>query len=120
MADATHELALERIGRYLKGTIEEGLILKSNRATDKSKIGIYVDAAFTSGLGMKQGTNPNSVKSRTGFIIEVMGCPVIWCSKLQPYIATSTIESEYTALFMSLRSAIPLMAVTFNFQGNWS
>ena len=41
-----------------------------------------------------------------------MGCPVIWCSKLQPCIATSTMESEYTALSMSLRAAIPLMAVT--------
>ena len=41
-----------------------------------------------------------------------MGCPVIWCSNLQPCIATSTMESEYTALSMSLRAAIPLMAVT--------
>ena len=41
-----------------------------------------------------------------------MGCPVIWCSKLQPYIATSTMESEYTALSMSLQAAIPLLAVT--------
>ena len=40
-----------------------------------------------------------------------MECPVIWCSKLQPCIATSTMESEYTALSMSLRAAIPLMAV---------
>ena len=41
-----------------------------------------------------------------------MGYPVIWCSKLQPYIATSTIKSEYTAVFMSLQAAIPLMAIT--------
>ena len=73
---------------------------------------LYVDAAFASGWGTEQGTNPDSVKSQTGYIIEVMSCPVIWCSKLQPCIATSTMESEYTALSMSLRAAIPLLEVT--------
>lgn len=69
----------------------------------------YVDAAFACGWGTELGTNPDSVKSRTGYLIEVMGCTVIWCSKLQTSIATSTMESEYTALSMALRAAIPLM-----------
>ena len=98
----SHELALERIGRYLKGTIKEGLILKPNLKANKFTIDIYVDAAFASGWGTELGENPDSVKSRTGYIVEVMGCPVIWCSKLQPCIATSTMESEYTALSMAL------------------
>ena len=51
------------------------------------------------------------VKSRTGFVIEVMGCPVQWTSKLQTSIATSTMESEYIALSMALRAAIPFMEV---------
>jgi hypothetical protein len=76
------------------------------------KIDVYVDAAFASGWGTEQGTNPDLVKSRTGFIIEVMGCSVVWCSKLQPCIATSTMESEYTALSMALRVAITLLDVT--------
>jgi hypothetical protein len=108
----SHEIAIERIGRYLKGTIEMGLILKPNLKETTFKIDVYVDAAFASGWGTELGSNPDSVKSRTGYIIEVMGCSVIWCSKLQPCIATSTMESEYTALSMALRAAIPLMAVT--------
>jgi hypothetical protein len=108
----SHELALERIGRYLKGTIEKGLILKPDLTETEFKIDVYVDAAFASGWGTELGINPDSVKSRTGFIIEVMGCSVIWCSKLQPCIATSTMESEYTALSMALRAAIPLLDVT--------
>jgi hypothetical protein len=108
----SHELALERIGRYLKGTIEKGLILKPNLKQTTFSIDVYVDAAFASGWGTELGTNPDSVKSRTGYIVEVMGCSVIWCSKLQPCIATSTMESEYTALSMSLRAAIPLLEVT--------
>ena len=108
----SHEIALERIGRYLKGTIDGGLILKPNLNESQYKIDIYVDAAFASGWGTEIGTNPDSVKSRTGYIIEVMGCGVLWCSKLQPCIATSTMESEYTALSMALRAAIPLIEVT--------
>jgi hypothetical protein len=108
----SHELALERIGRYLKGTIDGGLILKPDLNESKYKIDIYVDAAFASGWGTELGTNPDSVKSRTEYIIEVMGCGVLWCSKLQPCIATSTMESEYTALSMALRAAIPLIEVT--------
>ena len=45
----SHKLALERIGRYLKGTIKNGLILKPNRKINKFKIDIYVDAAFANG-----------------------------------------------------------------------
>ena len=33
-----HELARERIGRYLKGTIKEGLSLKPDHQTDNSKL----------------------------------------------------------------------------------
>jgi hypothetical protein len=98
----SHELALEIIGRYLKETINNGLILKPDLNESTYKIDVYVDAAFASGCGTKQGTNPDSVKSQTGYIIEVMGCLVVWCSKLQPCVATSTMESEYTALSMAL------------------
>jgi hypothetical protein len=52
-----------------------------------------------------------SVKSRTGFVIEVMGCPIQWMCKLQTNIATSSKEAEYTALSVALRPAIPLLDV---------
>ena len=107
----SHELALERIGRYLKGTLDKGLILHPIKNIDQFKIDVYVDAAFACGWGTEEGTNPESVKSRTGFLVEVMGCTVIWCSKMQSMIATSTMESEYIALSMSLRAAIPLLAI---------
>ena len=106
----SHELALIQIGRYLKGTLDKGLILKPTN-NDSFKMDVYVDAAFACGWGTEVGTNPDSVKSRTGYIIEIANCPVIWVSKLQSTIATSTMESEYTALSMALRAAIPLLAV---------
>ena len=73
----SHELALEQIGRYMKGTINEGLILKHNLQTDKFAVDIYVDAAFASGWDTELGTNPDSAISCTGYIIEVLGCPIV-------------------------------------------
>ena len=107
----SHELALIQIGRYLKGTLDNGLILKPSHDSSSFQMDVYVDAAFACGWGSEEGTNPDSVKSRTGYIIEIANCPVLWVSKLQSTIATSTMESEYTALSMALRAAIPLLAV---------
>ena len=107
----SHELALEHIGRYLKGTTDKGIILHPTKFDASFKIDVYVDAAFACGWSVEHGTNPDSVKSRTGFIIEVMGCPILWVARLQKSVATSTMESEYTALSMSLRAAIPLMDI---------
>ena len=106
----SHELALVRIGRYLKGTLDKGLILQPSESAEL-KVDLYVDAAFASGWGTEESTNPDSVKSRTGYIIEIANCPVLWVSKLQSSVATSTMESEYTALSMALRAFIPLQAV---------
>jgi hypothetical protein len=107
----SHEDALERIGRYLKGTHDEGLVLHPDKLDEQFNLDVYVDASFACGWGTKLGTNPDSVKSRTGYIIEIMGCSVLWKSQLQTSIATSTMESEYTALSMALRAAIPLLDI---------
>ena len=36
-------------------------------------------------------------------------CPVIWSSKLQVDIATSTMEAEYNALSAAMKSVLPLL-----------
>ena len=105
----SHELVLICIGRYLKGTLDKGLIFKPVEA-ESLQTDVYVDEAFACEWGTELGTNPDSVKSRTGYIIEIANCPVIWVSKLQTTIATSTMESEYTTMSMAMRSAIPLLA----------
>ena len=106
----SHELALIQIGLYLKGTLDKGIVLRPSDI-ENFNIDLYVDAAFACGWGSEEGTNPDSVKSRTGYIIEIANCPVMWVSKLQTSIATSTMESEYTALTMALRAFIPLQAI---------
>jgi hypothetical protein len=108
----SHEEALERIGQYLKGTMDQGLILRPQKFDGgEFSTDVYVDADFARGWGYEDASDPACVRSRTGYIIEIMGCPVEWKSKLQTDIDTSTMEAEYSALSMALRAAIPLMDV---------
>ena len=73
------------------------------------KTNIYVDSSFAGGWGDELPTNPDSVKSRTGYIVEIANCPILWVSTMQKTIATNTMKAEYTALSMALRVAIPLL-----------
>ena len=95
----SHELVQEQIGRYLKGTLDKDLILRPTPLDGKTfSTGVFFDTVFACDWFTEQGTNPDSIKSRTGCVIEVMGCSGVWCSKLQVSTATSTMQSEYTAL----------------------
>jgi histone deacetylase 1/2 len=107
----SHEEALQRIGRYLKGTKNLGLILHPAESAD-FEIDCYVDADFAGTWGFEHPQDPSCVKSRTGFVIFIMGTPVVWTSRLQTDIATSTMESEYNAMSMAMRDVIPLRRLT--------
>jgi hypothetical protein len=58
----SHELALIRLGRYLKGTAARGIILQPINL-NQLNIDVYVNTAFAYGWGSECGTNPESVKS---------------------------------------------------------
>jgi hypothetical protein len=91
-------------------TLDKGLLHPTTLGSTFS-IEVYVDADFAGGWGYEDPNDPVSVNSRTGFIVEIMGCPIQWTSKLQTNIATSTMEAEYTALSIALRTAMPLLDV---------
>ena len=100
----SHEDALRRIGQYLRKTEDEGLIL---RPSDHFEIDCYVDADFAGLWGYENPLEPSVAKSRTGFVICISNCPVIWTSKLQTSIALSTMEAECNALSTAMRDLIP-------------
>jgi hypothetical protein len=52
--------------------------------------------------------DPSCVKSRTGYIIFIADCPVLWVSRLQTDIATSTMEAEYSALSTAMIDVLPI------------
>lgn len=100
-----HSRAFKKIVRYLKGTRDKGLIM---RPQPHICLDCYVDANFGGLFGVEDSQNPVSVKSRTGYVTMMGGCPLLWQSKLQSIIALSTTEAEYIALSQSMRQLLPM------------
>ena len=101
----SHAIAVKRIVRYLAGTRDEGMII---RPTGKLSLDLYVDADFCSLHGQEDSRDPTSARSRTGYIINLSGCPLVWKSQLQSHISLSTLEAEYSALSFTLRTLLPI------------
>ena len=95
---------IECIGLYFKGTQDEGLILNP---TGRLDIDCYVNADFAGLWPHEDKNNPTCIKSRTGFVICISDCPVIWSSKLQTDIVTSTMEANYNGLSLCMRDLLP-------------
>jgi hypothetical protein len=106
----SHENTLERIDQYLKLTQDKGLILRPIICEKIGELPIdcYVDADFAGLWGYEDRNDLSCVKSCTGYVINIANCPVIWKSKLQSCIASSTMEAEYNALSMAMRDVLPL------------
>jgi hypothetical protein len=103
-----HEVAVKRIGRYLLGTRDGGIILRPSKTV---KLDCYVDADFAGVWGHEAADDKASVKSRTGYYMLLGNVPVLWASKLQTEIALSTMEAEYIALSTAMRAFIPIRHV---------
>jgi hypothetical protein len=87
--------------------------------TEALNLEMFVDADFA-GWGAEDPANPISVHSRTGFVIMIGKCPVLWVSKLQTETVLSTMMAEYIALSMAMRDLIPIKALALevgNFMG---
>ena len=99
----SHELVLTHIGQYLKGTMNEGMIMKPMK-TDSFQMDVYVDSDFLGSYGTEPRTDPDNVKNRTGYVILLNDCPIVWNSVLSQDFALSTMMAEYYAL----REVLPL------------
>jgi len=109
LPNLSHKIALKRIGRYLKGTLDKGLILTPSETL---KIDCDPDADFAGLWNRDNVQDPHCVRSRTGYVINLADCPVLWKSRLQTEIALSTTEAEYVALSTSCRDLFPLIDLT--------
>ena len=102
-----HAEYLKKLGRYLIKTRTDGLIMRPD-VDHMLKVDCYVDADFAGLWNSEDDQDPHCVKSRTGYVINVGGSPIIWSSKLQTLIASSTMEAEYIAMSTVCRELIPL------------
>jgi hypothetical protein len=68
----------------------------------------FVDADFAGLYRREPDESQNSVRSRSGYIIKLGNCPLVWKSQLQTKIALSTLQAEYSALTQCMRTLLPL------------
>lgn len=104
----SHAKAIKCIIRYLQGTKDKGMIFSPS---SDFAVNCFVDADFAGLWGIEYDQDPVSVKSRTGYLLTFMGCPLLWASKLQTQIALSTMEAEYIALSTAMRELIAIREV---------
>jgi hypothetical protein len=102
---ASHAEGVKRICRYLQGTANQGMKFQPS---ETMKLDCYVDADFAGLWNHEDNQDPVCVKSRTGFVITLGNCPLMWVSKLQTEIALSTLEAEYIALSQAMRELLPM------------
>jgi hypothetical protein len=112
---APHAEAIRRICRYIKGTIDKGLVI--NPSTARIELDLYVDADYAGTWVNTEAESPASVKSRAGYIISLGNAPVLWKSKRIQEICLSTMESEYISLSMAMRSLCYLRGLMFEIDG---
>ena len=101
-----HAKALRWLGRYLKGTRDKGLILRTSNAIE---LEVFVDADFSGNWDKNEAWDRDTARSRHGYIVSYYGCPIIWKYQTQTEIALSSTESEYTGLSYALIEAIPMI-----------
>ncbi|XP_062538398.1 uncharacterized protein LOC134206688 [Armigeres subalbatus] len=78
----------KRMLRYLKGTLDYGLVYKRNE-TDRQIVG-FTDASWAA--------DANDRRSTSGYLLQVYGSTTAWSSKKQITVALSSTEAECYAL----------------------
>ncbi len=73
------------------------------------KIDCFLVVNFAGIYRHKAMDDPVCVKRRTGYVIMVANCPIMWQSKLQSETALSTMEAEIVALVHSCCKLFPIM-----------
>ena len=101
-----HWVAVKRIFRYIKGTLERGIKYKRNSHDDL--IG-FCDADWAGDVGDR--------KSTSGYIFTLSGSPVSWRSKKQTCVALSTAEAEYIALAAAAQEDVWLQSLLQQLSG---
>ena len=91
-----HGKAVRWIGQYLNGTKNKGMLFMPDSSMG---LEVYVDADFAGNWNQDEAPpDRDMARSRHGYIMNYMLCPIVWKSQLQTEIALSSTESEYTGL----------------------
>jgi hypothetical protein len=84
----SHKEAVKHICPYLQEVKDNGI--RTFKPSNDLQLDCYIDADFTGLWNYESDQDPICVKSQTGYVMTLGGCPIQWNSKLQTEIALST------------------------------
>jgi hypothetical protein len=97
----SHGHVIKHLGCYLLGTKHQGIILQPENPID---LVTYVDADFSGTWDPKYAVDdPDTARSRSGYLVFLANAPLYWSSKPQTIIALSTTESKLIVLSEATR-----------------
>ncbi|KAJ9556278.1 hypothetical protein OSB04_010892 [Centaurea solstitialis] len=103
-----HLDAARRALRYIKGTIDYGLIY---RRGEDCKLVEYCDADYAGDYDTQRST--------TGYVFKLGSGAISWCSKRQPTVSLSTTEAEYRAAAAAAQESTWLMILIKDLHQNF-
>ena len=86
---------------YLKGTANYGIMCNKKGSQE-----------CISYCNVDKAGDVNDRRSTSGYLLQISGGAVIWSRKKQSYVALSTAEAEYTALFSATQEAVWMRQLT--------
>jgi hypothetical protein len=100
--------AVKRSNWHLAGTGDTGTMFIPNL---NDGLDCCVDANFAGLHGYENNQDPVLVKSRMGVTLTLLGCPIVWSSKLQLEITLSSTAAEYVAFSTAMRELLLMCAL---------
>ena len=96
----SHSKALQGVFRYLAKTLELGIVYsKYNR----KGLYAYTDADWAG------STLVGDCKSTSGYVVILAGGPIVWSSRRQSTVATSSTYAEYVGQANAIKQAVHLI-----------
>lgn len=95
-----HENAAKRILKYLKRTLNFGILFCSDK---ENELNAYSDADYAGDV--------DSRRSTTGYVFMFGGGAISWCSERQKSVSLSTTESEYMAASQCVKEMVWLRGI---------
>ena len=91
-----HWQGVKRIMRYIQGTLNYGPVFSAD--DNSHMLSGYSDADWAGDLDTR--------RSISGYVFQIQGNTVSWCSKKQASVSRSTTEAEYIALSVASQEAV--------------
>ncbi|GAU36961.1 hypothetical protein TSUD_57390 [Trifolium subterraneum] len=94
----SHLAAVKRILRYIRGTMDYGILFPSTDKGKRCKLIAYTNSSWCGDIEDR--------KSTAGYVFLLGGAPIAWSSKKESVVALSSCEAEYIAASLCACQAI--------------